>query len=206
MVRIESLLESSPTQILLLQQHVVDPRSSPHRDPRLVEPFHVGDALRARHLPRPQVLDEETRLRIGPQRPLEKVAQAHGVHLDPVLDELRYEGLGQPCAELGFVASTGEKTAPLAGCPAWSSSASARDHGDLPFHWRTPSGSELKAGAALKSLIDAGALQTGYGVYTGTLELKDGPLRVLPLTRFLGELASGALLVGLGGRSRNAAP
>jgi predicted AAA+ superfamily ATPase len=97
------------------------------------------------------------------------------------------------------------------------------------WYWRTPSGNEVdfiwtrgtraigievmaaatwrkEHGAALKSLIEAGALQIGYGVYTGTLELKDGPLRVLPLRRFLGELASGALLVGLGGRSRNATP
>jgi predicted AAA+ superfamily ATPase len=106
---------------------------------------------------------------------------------------------------------------------------SLHDTGGHLWYWRTPSGSEVdfiwargtraigievkasaiwrkEHGAALKSLIEAGALQTGYGVYTGTLELKDGPLRVLPLRRFLGELASGALLVGLGGRSRNATP
>jgi hypothetical protein len=50
--------------------------------------------------------------------------------------------------------------------------------------------------APLRSLIDAGALQVGYGVYTGTAELKDGPLRILPLSRFLGELSSGTVLVG----------
>ena len=97
------------------------------------------------------------------------------------------------------------------------------------FYWRTPRGSEVdfiwtrgpraigievkaaatwrkEHGAALKSLIKAGALRTGYGVYTGTLELKDGPVRVFPLSRFLRKLASGALLVGQGSRSRNAAP
>jgi predicted AAA+ superfamily ATPase len=97
------------------------------------------------------------------------------------------------------------------------------------FYWRTPNGSEVdfvwtrgtraigievkaaatwrkEYGAAFKSLIDAGALQTGYGVYTGKLQLKDGPVRILPLSRFLGELASGAVLAGQGSRSRDAAP
>jgi hypothetical protein len=31
-------------------------------------------------------------------------------------------------------------------------------------------------------------------VYTGTVELKDGPLRVFPLTKFLEELAAGNVL------------
>jgi predicted AAA+ superfamily ATPase len=84
-------------------------------------------------------------------------------------------------------------------------------------HWRTPSGSEVdfiwtratravgievKAGAhwrrefggPLKSLIEAGVVQSGFGVYTGTVELKDGPVRVLPLRSFLKELTAGNVL------------
>lgn len=49
-------------------------------------------------------------------------------------------------------------------------------------------------GASLKSLIAQGSLHAGYGVYTGITELKDGPLWVFPLKRFLRELASGSLL------------
>jgi hypothetical protein len=37
-------------------------------------------------------------------------------------------------------------------------------------------------------------LQSGFGVYTGTVELKDGPLRVLPLKEFLTELSAGSVL------------
>jgi predicted AAA+ superfamily ATPase len=96
---------------------------------------------------------------------------------------------------------------------------SLHDTGGQLSYWRTPSGSEVdfiwtrgtraigmevkasaiwrnEYSASLKSLIGAGALQTGYGVYTGTAELKDGPVRVLPLSRFLGELSSGTVLVG----------
>lgn len=87
--------------------------------------------------------------------------------------------------------------------------------GDLSY-WRTPSGSEVdfiwtrartsvgievKAatqwrgyGGALKSLIDDRVIQSGVGVYTGTSELKDGPLRILPLKKFLKELAAGNIL------------
>jgi predicted AAA+ superfamily ATPase len=106
---------------------------------------------------------------------------------------------------------------------------SLHDTGGQLCYWRTPNGSEVdfiwtrgtcaigievkaaatwrkEYGTALKSLIDAGALRTGYGVYAGTVRLKDGPVRVLPLSLFLRELASGALLVGQGSRSRNAAP
>jgi len=81
-------------------------------------------------------------------------------------------------------------------------------------YWRTPSGSEVdfvwtrgshavgfevkaattwrnEFGAALKSLMAAGSLGAGFGVYAGTIELKDGPLRILPVKRFLQELSSG---------------
>ena len=49
-------------------------------------------------------------------------------------------------------------------------------------------------GGPLKSLIEDGIVQFGFGVYTGTVELKDGPLRVLPLGKFLTELAAGNVL------------
>ena len=88
--------------------------------------------------------------------------------------------------------------------------------GDLRY-WRTPSGSEVdfiwtrgrravgievkssstwrrEFGGPLKSLLAARVVKTGYGVYTGDAELKDGSLRVLPLLRFLKELSSGRVL------------
>lgn len=37
-------------------------------------------------------------------------------------------------------------------------------------------------------------LDSGVGVYTGAVELKDGPVRVLPVGRFLEELAAGRVL------------
>jgi predicted AAA+ superfamily ATPase len=87
--------------------------------------------------------------------------------------------------------------------------------GELRY-WRTPSGSdvdfvwtrgnravgiEVKAGAQwrqfggpLRQLIEDEVIQSGYGVYSGSAELKDGPLRGFPLKRFLKELASGHVL------------
>lgn len=87
--------------------------------------------------------------------------------------------------------------------------------GELHY-WRTPHGSEVdfiwtraqravglevkasqrwrsEFGAPLKGLLTEGIVQTGFGVYTGTVELKDGLLRVLPLPRFLKLLAKGDL-------------
>jgi len=84
-------------------------------------------------------------------------------------------------------------------------------------YWRTPSGSELdfiwtrgkravgievkaaarwrlEFGGPLKSLIEDGVVDAGVGVYTGTVALKDGPLRVLPVKAFLTELANGHVL------------
>jgi uncharacterized protein len=84
-------------------------------------------------------------------------------------------------------------------------------------YWRTPSGSEVdfiwsrgaraigievkaaatwrrEYGTPLKSLIDASAVQEGYGVYTGTSEMNDGPVRVMPLSRFLERLSAGEIL------------
>lgn len=49
-------------------------------------------------------------------------------------------------------------------------------------------------GGPLKGLIADGVVRAGFGVYTGTAELKDGPLRVLPLKTFLRELSSGRVL------------
>lgn len=84
------------------------------------------------------------------------------------------------------------------------------------YYWRTPSGSEIdfiwtrsgrtvgfevkaatrwksEYGVALKSLITDGQIRSGYGVYTGEVELKDGVLRVLPLKKFFKELAGGGI-------------
>jgi predicted AAA+ superfamily ATPase len=99
----------------------------------------------------------------------------------------------------------------------------SQDTGGQLHYWRTPSGSEVdfvwtrgphavgvevkaattwrtEYGASLKALIAQGTLQAGYGTYLGTTELKDGPLRIFPLKRFLKELSSGHVLVG--GRQR----
>ncbi len=88
--------------------------------------------------------------------------------------------------------------------------------GDLSF-WRTPAGSEVdfvwsrasravgievkasgtwkrEFGGPLKGLIADGVVTKGFGVYTGTAELKDGPLRVLPVPAFLDEVAAGRVL------------
>ncbi len=88
--------------------------------------------------------------------------------------------------------------------------------GDLRY-WRTPSGSEVdfiwtrgpravgievkasatwrnEFGGPLKSLIADDIVKTGFGIYTGSAELKDGPLRVLPLKKFFKELANGNVL------------
>ena len=88
--------------------------------------------------------------------------------------------------------------------------------GELGY-WGTPSGSEVdfvwtrasravgievkasttwrrEFGGPLKALIVDGVVRAGFGVYTGTAELKDGPLRVLPLRMFLRELSSGKVL------------
>ena len=88
--------------------------------------------------------------------------------------------------------------------------------GDLHY-WRMPSGSEVdfiwtrgkravgvdvkssqtwrrEFGGPLKSLLADRVVHAGYGVYTGSAELKDGPLRVLPLLRFFKQLASGHVL------------
>lgn len=48
-------------------------------------------------------------------------------------------------------------------------------------------------GAPLKGLRAEGMVQAGFGVYAGSVELKDGPLRVLSLWRFLKLLARGDL-------------
>ena len=88
--------------------------------------------------------------------------------------------------------------------------------GDLRY-WRTPSGSEVdfvwtrgrrsvgievkasstwrsEYGTVLKSLLLAGNLDAGYGVYDGSVELKDGPLRVLPIASFFRTLAGGDII------------
>ncbi|MBI3049644.1 MAG: ATP-binding protein [Acidobacteria bacterium] len=84
-------------------------------------------------------------------------------------------------------------------------------------YWRTPSGSEVdfvwararravgievkaasswrpEFGAPLKTLMAQKIIHAGHGVYTGNAELKDGPLRVWPVTKFMKLLAAGELL------------
>ena len=96
-----------------------------------------------------------------------------------------------------------------------------QDTGGQLHYWRTPSGSEVdfvwtrgahtigfevksattwrnEYGAPLKSLIAEGALGAGFGIYAGDNELKDGPLRVLPLKQFLKALTAGQILPGSG--------
>jgi hypothetical protein len=93
--------------------------------------------------------------------------------------------------------------------------AGLRTAGQL-WYWRTPLGSEvdlvwprgataigfeMKAstawrigfGSAMKSLVDAGILTSGYGVYLGGLELRDGGVRVMPVLGFLKELSAGSV-------------
>jgi predicted AAA+ superfamily ATPase len=88
--------------------------------------------------------------------------------------------------------------------------------GDLSY-WRTPAGSEVdfiwtrgkravgievkasprwrrEFGGPLKALIANGIIQSGFGVYTGPSELKDGALHVLPWKGFLTQLAAGNIL------------
>ena len=88
--------------------------------------------------------------------------------------------------------------------------------GELRY-WGTPSGSEVdflwirgklaigievkastrwrnEFGGPLKSLAAGRVVQSSFGVYTGGVELKDGPLRVLPLKTFLKKLAAGNIL------------
>ncbi len=84
-------------------------------------------------------------------------------------------------------------------------------------YWRTPAGSEVdfvwirgaravgievkasakwkrEFGAPLKGLMTDRVITRGFGVYTGTAELRDGPLRVLPVSAFLHELTAGRIL------------
>jgi predicted AAA+ superfamily ATPase len=84
-------------------------------------------------------------------------------------------------------------------------------------YWRTPSGTEVdfiwtrggravgievkaastwrpEYSSALKSLVEQGVLKRAHGVYTGTAERKDGPVRVWPVLSFLRELTEGTIL------------
>jgi len=90
--------------------------------------------------------------------------------------------------------------------------------GDLSYY-RTPSGTELdfvwtrashavgievkaaerwrpEFSRALVELQSTGVIATAWGVYLGAQPLQVGPVRVLPLGLFLGELAAGKVLVG----------
>ena len=84
-------------------------------------------------------------------------------------------------------------------------------------YWRTPNGTEVdfiwtrgnravgievkaattwrsEYSTSLKALMADRILTNAHGVYTGTTELKDGPVRIWPLHRFLRELAGGNIL------------
>ena len=84
-------------------------------------------------------------------------------------------------------------------------------------YWRTPSGAEVdfvwtrggravgievkaamqwrsEFSAALKGLAAEKVIHAAFGVYVGAAELKDGPVRVLPLKRFLQALTNGEVL------------
>jgi predicted AAA+ superfamily ATPase len=93
----------------------------------------------------------------------------------------------------------------------------SRDLGGHLHYWRTPAGTEVdfvwtrgaravgievkaaatwrgEYGAALKGLIGQGVLKAGHGVYTGSAKLKDGPLYIWPIMRFLRALTTGDIL------------
>jgi len=93
----------------------------------------------------------------------------------------------------------------------------AQNLGGRLQYWRTPSGSEVdfvwtrgtravgievkaapawkpRYGSALKELLGRGVLTAAHGVYTGSAELKDGPLRIWPIMRFLQQLTEGSIL------------
>jgi len=97
-----------------------------------------------------------------------------------------------------------------------AATASLNAGGQLHY-WRTPTGTEVdfiwtRAGravgievkaastwrpeysSALKSLVEQGVLKRAHGVYTGTAERKDGPVRVWPVLSFLRELTKGTIL------------
>ncbi len=84
-------------------------------------------------------------------------------------------------------------------------------------YWRTPSGSEVdfiwtrgrhsvgievkstatwrtEYGSAIKDLIANGTLTSGFGIYTGSVKLKDGPLSIWPIQHFLKMLNAGEVL------------
>tara|TARA_B100000959_G_scaffold286917_1_gene368036 strand:+ start:419 stop:1573 length:1155 start_codon:yes stop_codon:yes gene_type:complete len=86
------------------------------------------------------------------------------------------------------------------------------------YYWRTPSGSEVdfiwtrgkktvgievKSSVqyrreyckTLKNLIEEGPIQKGFLVYLGESVLKDGPVSVLPLKKFMAELSAGRIII-----------
>jgi predicted AAA+ superfamily ATPase len=85
---------------------------------------------------------------------------------------------------------------------------SLHDTGGQLSYWRTPSGSEVdfiwsRGARAVGIEVKATAIWRGeYGapletlIDAGATELKDGPVRVLPLARFLAALAAGHVLPG----------
>ena len=93
----------------------------------------------------------------------------------------------------------------------------ALNTGGQLHYWRTPSGTEVdfiwtrgrrtigievkaastwrsEYGTALRGLVEQGMVTAAHGVYTGTVERKDGSLRIWPIKSFLRELATGTIL------------
>lgn len=85
------------------------------------------------------------------------------------------------------------------------------------YYWRTPHGTEVdfiwsrgkravgievkcatnwrgEFGASLRALLETKSIQSGFVVYLGNLELKDGPVRALPVRKFLELLSAGEIL------------
>ena len=74
----------------------------------------------------------------------------------------------------------------------WTSSGPARHA--VGFKVKAATRWKKEYGLALKILIADGALDAGYGIYAGTDEFQDWPLRILPLKRFFADLTAGRLL------------
>jgi len=93
----------------------------------------------------------------------------------------------------------------------------ALNTGGQLHYWRTPSGTEVdfiwtrggravgievkssstwrpEYSTALKGLVEQGVVKHAHGIYTGTAERKDGPVRVWPVLSFLRELTKGTIL------------
>jgi hypothetical protein len=50
------------------------------------------------------------------------------------------------------------------------------------------------SGRVLRNLVESCVVQRGFGAYVGGRELKDGPVRLLPLRSFLEALGGGEIV------------